>query len=83
MQYEKNLHKNRVNQNLTNMLHLEFQARHIKNIKKRFSRVIVTFSLGKCLRTPPMSNEQMAVAVSAGIPTNQGNQYFECLNISS
>ena len=27
-----------------------------------------------------MSIEQMAVQVSAGIPTNQGNQYLECLN---
>ena len=28
-------------------------------------------------RTPPISRQQMAVAVSAGMPTSQGSQYLE------
>src|SRR6056300_1071706 len=35
-----------------------------------------TRSLGRRSKTPPKIIEQMANELSAGIPTNQGNQYF-------
>ena len=36
-----------------------------------------TLSFGNLWRTPPMSRQQTAVAVSAGIPTSQGSQYLD------
>ena len=39
------------------------------------------FRLGNFSRTPPIKIEQIALDVSAGIPTSQGSQYF-CISVS-